>query len=632
MPGGARRRGTVLVARAPSAGAVRRRRRAAGGRGGRGINHLGHARAHEPALVQRLAQLDRVRRGALAQVVRHDPQVERLVVAGVAADAPDVDVVVAVGVDRERVARVVGVVDHGDARRGAQDLARLFGRQGRARLDVDRLRVAVDDRHAHARRADADRRVAEDLARLVDELALLVGVVVARREVARMRQRVERDAVRVGVRRGRLVAGEQRPRLVQQLVDRLLARAGHRLVGRDHEALDPGRVVQRLERDDHLHGRAVGVRDDPAVAVERFRVDLGDDERHVVGHAPLRGVVDDDGPGLDEARRPLARRRAAGREDREVEALDRLVGERLHDEPAVEPAPGRALGRERDDLARGERPLAQQAQHDAADLPGRADDGDAVAVARRHAATSPNGCSGRIVPSPESSNAVWSALTASGTRSPGTTQEMRIGEVEIISMLMPLSPSVVNTFAATPGWVFIPAPTIETLPIDSSVATCMPSSVAMGSSAVCAAWMSSRGIVNDMSARRPSVSGSPWTIMSMFTLASASAVVTRPATPGVSGPAMSVTRASPSECVTAVMRGCSTVSSSERTTVPGASSKLDRQWMRTPWLRAYSTERSCSTPAPDAAISSISSNDTTRSLRALGTRRGSALKTPGTSV
>src|SRR3954464_4074749 len=40
MPDGDRRRGTVLVARAPSVGAVRRRRRAADGRGGRGINHL----------------------------------------------------------------------------------------------------------------------------------------------------------------------------------------------------------------------------------------------------------------------------------------------------------------------------------------------------------------------------------------------------------------------------------------------------------------------------------------------------------------------------------------------------------------------------------------------------------------
>ena len=60
--------------------------------------------------------------------------------------------------------------------------------------------------------------------------------------------------------------------------------------------------------------------------------------------------------------------------------------------------------------------------------------------------------------------------------------------------------------------------------------------------------------------------------------------------------------------------------------------KLDRQWMRTPWLRAYSTLRNCRTPAPEADISSISSNETTGSLRASGTIRGSAENTPATSV
>ena len=120
--------------------------------------------------------------------------------------------------------------------------------------------------------------------------------------------------------------------------------------------------------------------------------------------------------------------------------------------------------------------------------------------------------------------------------------------------------------------------------------------------------------------------------MSTFTFASASAVITRPATPGSSGMPVRVMRASDLECVTAVTRGRSMVSCSVTTNVPGPSSKLDRQWMRTPWLRAYSTERSCSTPAPDADISSISSNETMLSFFAFGTIRGSALKTPRTSV
>ena len=200
-------------------------------------------------------------------------------------------------------------------------------------------------------------------------------------------------------------------------------------------------------------------------------------------------------------------------------------------------------------------------------------------------------------------------------------------------MLISSSPSVEKTFAATPGWLFIPAPTTDTFPISGSSATArMPWPATTGSSAARASRRSARGTVNDMSAEAPSETGSFWMIMSTLTLAAASAVKIRPATPGWSGTPSSVTRASSREWVTAVISGRSIVSSSPTTKVPGSSVKLDRQWMRTSWLRAYSTERSCSTPAPEADISSISSNETTGSLRASGTIRGSAENTPATSV
>ena len=134
-------------------------------------------------------------------------------------------------------------------------------------------------------------------------------------KAADLRQHVEGDLVRVD-RGDRVAAVEHRARLAAQLVDRRLAGAGDRLVGGDDEALDPGRVVERLQRDDHLHGRAVRVGDDPLVAREVVGVDLGDDERHVVVHAPVAGVVDDDGARLDKLRRPLGADRAAGRGER----------------------------------------------------------------------------------------------------------------------------------------------------------------------------------------------------------------------------------------------------------------------------------------------------------------------------
>ena len=87
---------------------------------------------------------------------------------------------------------------------------------------------------------------------------------------------------------------------------------------------------------------------------------------------------------------------------------------------------------------------------------------------------------------------------------------------------------------------------------------------------------------------------------------------------------VSVNTTSVSECVTAETIGCS-IPSPSCTQVPSSSENVERAWMRTPWLRASSTERSISTFAPDAAISSISSYETTASLRASGTIRGSAV-------
>jgi len=94
--------------------------------------------------------------------------------------------------------------------------------------------------------------------------------------------------------------------------------------------------------------------------------------------------------------------------------------------------------------------------------------------------------------------------------------------------------------------------------------------------------------------------------------------------PGVSGIPLSVTRASSVECVTAVMSGCSTVSSSPTTTVPGSSVKLDRQWMLHAVVAGVLDGAQLQDAGARADISSISSKETTGSLRASGTIRGSA--------
>jgi hypothetical protein len=149
------------------------------------------------------------------------------------------------------------------------------------------------------------------------------------------------------------------------------------------------RAMDRRERDEHLHRRAVRVGDDAVllVAGDRVRIDLGDDQRNVVAIAELRGVVDDDRAGLRRARRVLARDRRAGGEERDVDAVEIVIGEILHRDLAVAErhlAARRALARQRHEFADREIAFLEDRQHHLADRAGRADHRHVVGLVLVH--------------------------------------------------------------------------------------------------------------------------------------------------------------------------------------------------------------------------------------------------------
>ena len=220
---------------------------------------------------------------------------------------------------------------------------------------------------------------------------------------------------------------------------------------------------------------------------------------------------------------------------------------------------------------------------------------------------------------------------ASSTTASSTTQLMRIEEVEIISMLTPRPASVSNIVAVTPGCDFIPAPMTESRAIELSEDTsAKPSSSRRPSAMATDALRSTRGTVKEMSV--VPLAEVFCTIMSTLIDSSARARKRWAAIPGLSGTPATVTLASDVSCVTALTMACSMDSSSSTTHVPGSQVKLERTWSGTWWLRANSTERSMRTRPPVAAISFISSKLMRSSRLAVGTTRGSALKTPVTSV
>ena len=180
-----------------------------------------------------------------------------------------------------------------------------------------------------------------------------------------------------------LLVGVDRLGLREQFVHAVLAGARHRLIGRDHHALDRRLVVQRLQRDDELRGRAVRIGDDVLLgeAGDRIGIHFRHDQRHVRIHAPGRGIVDHDRAGGADLRRPFLRHRAARRHQADVDVGEIVVLERFDLQGAVAigdfDAHAAARG-QRHDLVGRKFALGQNVEHLAPDIAGGADHCDLV--------------------------------------------------------------------------------------------------------------------------------------------------------------------------------------------------------------------------------------------------------------
>ena len=165
--------------------------------------------------------------------------------------------------------------------------------------------MAGEDRYSHACTADPQVRDGQDLAALVAELLLFVGLERSVVDVlAGVGQHVEGDRL------GELARCRKRhcspvvrelagpvdhfARLLVELIDARQPRAADSLVGGGDQPNQTGLVVQRLEDRHRSHRRAVGVGDDALAGVgDLAGVHLADDQRHVGIHPPRRRVVDD---------------------------------------------------------------------------------------------------------------------------------------------------------------------------------------------------------------------------------------------------------------------------------------------------------------------------------------------------
>ena len=300
---------------------------------------------------------------------------------GIVADAADEHAELAHAFLGGDVAGGIALIDHHHAGGIAQDVPGVVGVEGALELQIDGEGVAHEHRHTDAGDGQLDVRI-QHLVRLLPHLGFLVRIAVVL-EGADERDDVEGDLFGE-LHRLRRAEDEHALGLVPELVHALLARAGHRLIGRDHGPLDSRLVMQGLQRHHQLGGGAVRVGDDvlDVGPGHGIRVHLRNDQGHVRVLAPGGRIVDHDGARRADALGPFPRHRPAGRHQHhihlgEVEGLQ--VDAFQHPVPIGDLlAHGLARGHGVN-FAHGELQFLEDVHHFPAHIARGADDRDAVA-------------------------------------------------------------------------------------------------------------------------------------------------------------------------------------------------------------------------------------------------------------
>jgi hypothetical protein len=240
------------------------------------------------------------------------------------------------------------VVDHPDPWCGGEHVLRGLGRHGAIELGGHGNRMRPQHRHANAGHADRQFRERHDLAQLPDHLGLLF---------VRAGLRIDRGVVTVEIecvsvsKYARFVAltRQRCARGFAQLLHGGGPGTGGGLVRRGDDSAQAECAVQRPQRYDGDDRHAIGIGDDAAVPDDRVEVDLGHHQRHRSIHTKRGRIVDNDGASPDGLRNEAARSRSACGEQRDLDALERLVGANLDGQRLTaigHPSAGRSPGGE----------------------------------------------------------------------------------------------------------------------------------------------------------------------------------------------------------------------------------------------------------------------------------------------
>ena len=241
----------------------------------------------------------------------------------------------------------------------------------------------VPDTHwnAHGGARDLQFGQAQDLACLPDHLHLLPRPPIVFESID-----LRHDVVGRGGRRARSGGGtiETRTGLSLEHCERLRAGTRNGLIRRDVEAQKSRLPTQRGEHHRDRDRRTVRVRDQRGPLAQRIRIDLRNDEWHIVAIAERAAVVDHARARGARHRLPALRQRVRAGEQREVHAGERGIGDLVDATLGAAErhrTAGGAFAGERTQPVEGKATLLEQRDHGAPDQAGGAEHCDGAAHA-----------------------------------------------------------------------------------------------------------------------------------------------------------------------------------------------------------------------------------------------------------
>mmetsp|Transcript_56523 Transcript_56523/g.133146 ORF Transcript_56523/g.133146 Transcript_56523/m.133146 type:complete len:244 (-) Transcript_56523:66-797(-) len=188
--------------------------------------------------------------------------------------------------------------------------------------------MSAENGDADASGRNTNVRVVEDLAGLVGHLDLLLAVAVGRVDVGVVAEHVPHVLATPEL-LGEGLAGNPVTGLSFKLLHGGRAGARRSLVGGGDHAGDLVLLVEGPDGDVHDDRRAVRVRNDTLVLLDRLRVDLRHHKRGVRVHAERRRVVDDHGAGLHGRGAELLGATATSGKQSDVHVLEGIMGQLL---------------------------------------------------------------------------------------------------------------------------------------------------------------------------------------------------------------------------------------------------------------------------------------------------------------